>query len=215
MKNSVDAVPIDTKKPIVRQDLGEAFVASNSNIVLASTAVRDEAGQIGLRICDLAHDYAVDMPGRPFDVMIDLFRQYGLSWDDVDPGQLFHAFNPRRVNMYDTMEGGSPRVGFFGGANKVWNRESAESGMPLRAFLGARSPALANATVDQIIRVATTGTPLLQYVRIEDRRVCYHRLMLPATNGDGSPTKVLAFVTPATLGFGPSAMTPPPGTSYN
>lgn len=190
-------------------------MASGGNLVLASTAVRNEAGLIGLRICDLAHDYALHMPGRPFDVMIDLFRQHGFGWDDVDPGRLFQAFNPRRVNMYDTMEGGNPRLGFFGGANKVWNRELAGSGTPLRAFFGARSRALANAAVDQIVRVATSGAPLLQYVRIEDRRVSYYRLMLPSTNRGTSPTKVLAFVTPATLGFGLPTMTPPPRMSYN
>lgn len=190
-------------------------MASNYNMVLASRVVTDRAGRVDLRICDLAWNYADCLPGRPFDVMLDRFREHGLGWDDVDPGHLFHAFNPRHLNMYDTTEDGNPRLGFFGGANPVANRKAAEAGMPLRMFCEERLPSVADAVVEQVIRVTATGMPLLQFVRLEQRRAFYHRLMLPAARMGGAPSKVLAFCDPFGLFFGSSLLERPPGMSCN
>ena len=190
-------------------------MTSGSNMVLASSAVKNEAGLVGLRLWDLAWDYANYLPGQPFEAMLGRFREHGLGWDDVDPRHFFHAFNPRHLNMYDTTEDGNPRLGFFGGANAIANRDAALSGMPLQTFCAQQSPAVAEAIAEQVNRVASTGSPLLQYVRLEHRRTFYHRLMLPAANGRGAPSKVLAFIVPSSLFFGSSFVGLPPGTSYN
>lgn len=190
-------------------------MVSSSNMVLASTVVRDQAGSVDLRIFDLAWDYANCLPGRPFEVMLSRFREHGLGWDDVDPGNLFRAFNPRHLNMYNTMEDGNPRLGFFGGANPVVNRDAVVSGMPLLTFCKQRLPAAAEAVVEQVNRVTATRMPLLQYVRLEHRQTYYHRLMLPAANTGGAPSKVLAFCDPFSLFFGSSLLERPPGMSYN
>ncbi len=185
------------------------------SVVLSSTTVRDGAGRVGLRLWDLAWDYANGVPGRPFEPILGRFRSHGLAWDDVDPGHLFRSLNPRHLNMYNTLEEGNPRLGFFGGANPIANRESAVSGMPLRTFCQPASLAVADAIAEQVNRVATTQIPLLQYVRLEHRRAFYHRLMLPAANGGTAPTKVLAFIVPFSSFLGSSLIEPPPGTSYN
>ncbi len=209
-----DPLPTNRRRSYLTSACLGAWVTFNGSTILASRAVRNEAGDVGMRVCDLAYDYAALLAGRPFDIFLDRFRQHGLGWDDVDPGLLFGTFNPGLTNMYQTQELGNPRLGFFGGANDVWNKGAAESGMPVRGFWSAFSPALANFVVEQIDRVAMTGQPLLQYVRVEDRRNYYYRLLLPATNGGPSSSKVLSFCTPTSLFF-PAAMRPPPQASCN
>ena len=194
--------------------MGERWLGTGS-LVLGSRTAENESGTVDLRVWDLAWDYADYLPGRPFAAILARFREHGLGWDDVDPGTLFQSFNPRHLNMYHTTEAGNPRLGFFGGANPIANREAAVSGMPLRALFAGHSRSVADAVAEQVVRVAATGMPLLQYVRIEHRQLFYHRLMLPAAGPSDMPTKVLAFALPVGIFLGTSLLRPPPGATYN
>ncbi len=185
------------------------------NLVLANRTVENVSGGVDLRVWDLSWSYADQIPGRPFDAMLGRFREHGLRWDDVDHDVLFHAFNWRHLNMYHTTETGNPRLGFFGGANRIANRAAAVSGMPLRAFCASASSAVADAVTEQVVRVAESRMPLLQYVRLEQRGQYYHRLMLPAAGDKDTPSKVLAFVFPLGMFLGSAVLKPPPGTTYN